>query len=301
MNDSTNTPKTLDTPIRELLAAAKRPLLSYEFFPPKSGKAEANLKRSIEVLRETQPDFVTITYGAGGSTREKTRAVAGWLREAGLGPVMPHLTCVGSSQQELREIADELHADGYRNIMTLRGDPPQGKDEFVPAPDGFAYANQLVELLKERHDDFCLGVAGYPENHPESDDTDSDIRHLKTKVDAGACFVTTQLFFDNQVYFDFVDRCRAAGITIPILPGLLPATSLKQVSRFADMCGASFPPELRDRMAAAGSEGRAAEDAGIDWCLEQIQGLFEGGAPGVHLYVLNRSRAPLQLLRRGFA
>lgn len=287
-----------DAPIRDLFETSDRPLLSYEFFPPKSEKAEANLRRSIEVLVETQPDFVTITYGAGGSTREKTRAIAGLLREAGLGPVMPHLTCVGSSRDELREIADELHADGYRNIMTLRGDPPKGDDTFTPAPDGLAYANELVDLLKARHHDFCLGVAGYPENHPESADTSSDILHLKNKVDAGACFVTTQLFFDNNVYFDFVERCRAAGITVPILPGLLPASSLKQVTRFAEMCGAAFPEELRERMAAVGGEGREAEDVGIDWCLKQVRDLFDGGAPGVHLYVLNRSRLPLQLLRR---
>ena len=285
--------------IRDLLDNRRRPLLSYEFFPPRSDSAEAGLRQAIDTLRHTEPDFVTVTYGAGGGTRDRTLAVCRRLRDAGLDPVMPHLTCVGSSRADLAAIADGIHAEGFRNIMTLRGDPPRGDDAFQSAPDGLSYANELVRLLKDRHPDLCLGVAGYPETHPESPDPDTDLRHLKQKIDAGADFITTQLFFDNRRYFDFVDRCQAAGIDLPILPGLLPASSLKQVSRFTKLCGASFPEDLRKHMEAAGGEGRDAEDVGINWCLEQMRGLLKSGAPGVHLYVLNKARAPIQLLRRG--
>lgn len=285
--------------IRDRLEARTRPLLSYEFFPPKSEKAEASLHQAIDALKHTEPDFVTVTYGAGGSTREKTLGLCRRLRDTGLEPVMPHLTCVGSSQAELRDIADEIHGEGFRNIMTLRGDPPAGDAAFTPAPDGLSYASELVTLLKDQHADFCLGVAGYPESHPESESADSDLRYLKEKVDAGADFITTQLFFDNDHHFRFMERCEAAGITIPIVPGLLPASSLKQVARFAKLCGSSFPDGLRERMEAAGGEGAAVENVGIDWCLEQMHGLIKGGAPGVHLYVLNKARTPIQLLRRG--
>lgn len=289
-----------DTPIHDLLAKRTRPLLSYEFFPPKSETANANLLRAIDTLKDTDPDFVTVTYGAGGSTRAATLDISSHLRAEGLGPVMPHLTCVGSSQDELRDIADEIYDRGFRSIMTLRGDPPKGDTTFTPAPDGLAYANDLVRLLKAQHADFSCGVAGYPESHPESTSADDDLRYLKQKVDDGADFITTQLFFDNQLFFDFRDRCENAGITIPILPGLLPASSLKQVERFTQLCGATFPPELRERMAAAGGEGPEAEDVGVQWCLEQVQGLLDNNVAGVHLYVLNKSRVPIQLLRRGF-
>jgi len=208
---------------------------------------------------------------------------------------MPHLTCVGHSRAELEAIADRLHAEGFRNIMTLRGDPPKGATEFRPAVDGLGYANELVALLKQRHPDFCLGVAGYPEKHPEAPDFATDLDHLKRKVDTGASFITTQLFFDNAMYYRFVDRCRAAGIHLPIVPGLMPAISLKQIQRITSMCGASLPTALLRRLEVASESPDVVEIVGIDWALTQIRDLLRQGAPGYHLYILNRAKGALAL------
>jgi methylenetetrahydrofolate reductase (NADPH) len=283
----------VDARISDLLAGAERPLLSFEFFPPKDDAAMVALRTAAAQLLALRPDFVTCTYGAGGSTRERTLGVCAMLRDLGFGPVMPHLTCVGSSRTVLGDIADEIYSRGFRNVMTLRGDPPKGDTTFRPAPDGLAHASDLVALLKSRHADFCCGVAGYPESHPESVSAEDDLANLKRKVDAGGGFVTTQLFFDNRVYFDFVKRCRAAGITVPVVPGLLPAISLKQVQRMCAMCRAVLPPDLARAMEAAGGDGEAAEFVGIRWAERQIEELLAGGAPGIHLYILNRSKAVL--------
>jgi methylenetetrahydrofolate reductase (NADPH) len=283
----------VDRRIIDILNEARRPLVSLEFYPPKDDRAVAALRRTAAALGKLHPDFVTVTYGAGGSTRMRSLEVCRLLRDMGYGPIMPHLTCVGSSRAELEQIADDWHAQGYRNVMTLRGDPPRGQTEFQPHPDGLRHASELVALLKARHPDFCNGVAAYPEVHPEAASADADLAFLRAKLDAGAEFATTQLFFDNQAYFDFVARCRAAGIARPILPGILPALSLKQVERMCAMCRASFPPELRAQLEDVGGDGDAAELVGIEWAGRQIRGLLAGGAPGIHLYVLNRSRAVL--------
>lgn len=283
----------MNSPISELLQKARKPLLSYEFFPPKDEPGMAALARTAEKLLAARPDFVTVTYGAGGSTRERTFQVCEQLQKMGFDPIMPHLTCVGSSRPELERIADEIYGRGFRNIMALRGDPPQGETVFRPPADGLAHASDLVVLLKRRHAEFCCGVAGYPERHPEAPGMESDIAQLKAKVDAGASFVTTQLFFDNRFYFEFVKRCRAAGIDRPILPGLLPAISLKQAQRMTARCNTSLPAELATEMERAGGEGDAAEAVGVRWAVKQIRDLIAHGAPGVHLYVLNRAKAAL--------
>lgn len=291
-----------DTSISELFSRSRKPLLSFEFFPPKDDAALAALRSNGEALRAAKPDFVTCTYGAGGSTRQRTMEVCGLLRELGFGPVMPHLTCVGHSRSELETTAHEWHRLGFRNIMTLRGDPPRGFSQFRPAPDGFSHAAELVALLKSEYPDFCCGVAGYPEAHPESVSPEADIRHLKAKVDAGGSFVTTQLFFDNSFYFNFVKHCRKAGISQPILPGLLPVISLKQVQRMCGMCKTTLPNELASQLEAVGGDGEAAELVGIRWAERQIEELLAKGAPGIHLYILNRSKAALsQELIRFFA
>ncbi len=282
-----------DTPIQDLFATRRRPILSFEFFPPKDDADLGTLRATGGALASIKPDFVTCTYGAGGSTRQRTMEVCGLLREMGFGPVMPHLTCVGHSRGELETIAREWHQAGYRNVMALRGDPPRGFSQFRPAPNGFSHAAELVALLKSEYPDFCCGVAGYPEAHPESVSPEADVRHLKAKLDAGAAFVTTQLFFDNRHYADFVKRCRKAGITQPILPGLLPVISLKQVQRMCAMCKTALPDELARALEAAGGEGEAAEQVGIRWVENQIEGLLENGAPGIHLYILNRAKAAL--------
>lgn len=283
-----------DRPISELFQQG-RPLRSLEFFPPKDDAGVEALRATATALKRMAPDFVSVTYGAGGTTRERTAQVSALLREEFGFTVMPHLTCVGHARAELGEIADRIHAAGFRNIMTLRGDPPKGAVAFTPAADGLAHASELAVLLKTRHADFCLGVAGYPEKHPEAASAAADLDHLRRKVDCGAAFITTQLFFDNEVYFRFVDRCRQAGITVPIVPGIMPVLSLKQIQRFTQLCGASLPRQLITRLEVAADNADVLETIGIDWALTQIRGLLAHGAPGYHLYILNRSRGALAL------
>lgn len=283
-----------DRPISELFAL-NRPLRSLEFFPPKDDAGAQALRDTAAALKKLSPDFVSVTYGAGGSTRERTTQISTMLRsEFGL-TVMPHLTCVGHSRAELNDIADHHHAAGIRNIMALRGDPPKGVAEFKPAADGLSYANELVSLLKARHNDFCLGVAGYPEMHPQAPSFDADLENLKRKVDAGAAFITTQLFFDNAVFHRFVDRCRKVGITVPIVPGIMPPLSLSQVKRMTQLSGSTVPEKLTRRLEAAGENADTVEFVGIDWALGQIRDLLAQGAPGYHLYILNRAKAALAL------
>jgi methylenetetrahydrofolate reductase (NADPH) len=285
---------TPDRPISELFAQG-RPLRSLEFFPPRDEAGVEALKQTATVLKRIAPDFVSVTYGAGGTTRDRTAQICDFLKRDYGFTVMPHLTCVGHSRAELSEVADRIHAGGFRNIMTLRGDPPKGESTFVPYKDGLRYANDLVALLKSRHRDFCLGVGGYPEKHPEAPNAEVDLVNLKRKVDAGAAFVTTQLFFDNDVYYRFVDKCRAAGISVPIVPGIMPVLSLKQIQRFTLMCGASLPAKLVKRLEAAGEQPEVMETVGIDWALAQIRDLIARGAPGYHLYILNRAKSALAL------
>ncbi len=283
-----------DRPISELFAQ-NRPLRSLEFFPPKDDAGVEALRATAATLKRMAPDFVSVTYGAGGTTRDRTAQVSALLKQEFAFTVMPHLTCVGHSGAELSDVADRIYAGGFRNIMTLRGDPPKGATEFKVATDGLRNAHELVTLLKSRHADFCLGVAGYPEKHPEAPSLDVDLTHLKRKVDAGADFITTQLFFDNTVYYRFVERCRAAGITVPIVPGIMPVLTLKQIQRFTSMCGATLPKQLITRLEVAAENADVTETIGIDWALTQIRGLLANGAPGYHLYILNRAKGALAL------
>lgn len=283
-----------DRPISALFAEG-RPLRSLEFFPPKDDAGVEALRATASALRAMQPDFVSVTYGAGGTTRDRTAQVSALLKTDFGFTVMPHLTCVGHSRADLSAIADRIHADGFRNIMTLRGDPPKGETTFTPYQDGLRYASDLVALLKTRHPDFCLGVGGYPEKHPEAPDAELDLANLKSKVDAGAAFITTQLFFDNAVYYRFVDKCRAAGIQIPIVPGIMPVLSLKQIQRFTSLCGATLPRRLLARLEVAAENPDVVEIIGVDWALDQIRDLLAHGAPGYHLYIMNRAKSALAL------
>lgn len=283
-----------DRPISDLFAE-HRPLRSLEFFPPKDDAGVTSLRATATALKRIPWDFVSVTYGAGGTTRDRTAQVGAILKDELGYTVMPHLTCVGHSRAELHAIADQLHAQGYRNIMTLRGDPPKGASTFTPAPDGLRYANELVELLKTRHPDFCLGVGGYPEKHPEAVSLDADLDALKRKVDAGAAFVTTQLFFDNDIYHRFVEKCRARGIAVPIVPGLMPVLSVKQIQRIATLSGSVLPAALTRRLEVASEDPDVVEFIGVDWALDQIRDLLAHGAPGYHLYILNRARSALAL------
>ena len=272
------------------------PLFSVEFFPPKSDDSASQLLRTAERLREFEPDFASITYGAGGSTRSRTLKYARALHEDYGYAVMPHLTCVGHSREELVQIINEIKDAGLPQIMALRGDPPKGETDFKPHPDGLSYANELVHLIREVYPECAIGVAGYPEKHPEAPSTAIDLLNLKRKVDAGATFVTTQLFFDNQVYFDFVADCERAGIKVPVIPGLLSVTSYDQAKRFCQMCEASLPEELEQQLVAAGDDKAAVEQIGIDWASKQARELLEKGAPGIHLYILNRAAPTIALM-----
>ncbi len=279
--------------ISELIAEARRPLLSYEFFPPKDDAGMETLQRAAHDLQSTHPDFVSVTYGAGGSTRERTLHVCDLLTDNGFGPVMHHLTCVGSGRNDLRDILNTVHEKGIRNIMALRGDPPRGETRFRRHPDGFAYAIDLVRLIKKTFPDICTGVAGYPETHPEALSPESDILYLKDKVDAGGAFVTTQLFYDNRVFYDFTGKCRDWGVRAPIIPGLLPPISMQQLRRMTSMCKASVPDRLMRDMEKAANDPAKSEAVGIAWTVGQIKDLLKHNVPGIHLYILNRSKAAL--------
>jgi|TARA_B110000093_G_scaffold134731_1_gene144247 methylenetetrahydrofolate reductase (NADPH) len=278
--------------------ATNDPLFSVEFFPPKSDDSAQQLLLTAEQMQVYNPDFVSITYGAGGSTRSRTLNYARKLHEDYGYAVMPHLTCVGHSREELKQTIAEFKSAGLKQIMALRGDPPKGETSFVPHPDGLRYANELVQLIREVYPECELGVAGYPEKHPEAPSLEIDLLNLKRKVDAGATFVTTQLFFDNNAYFEFVDNCRRVGITVPILPGLMSVTSYKQALRFCDMCGTSVPTALNEQLIAAGDDEAAVEAIGIEWSYQQAHELLKRGAPGIHLYILNRSGPAIALMKK---
>ena len=268
----------------------KRPFFSFEFFPPKDDAAEQNLFATIEALKPLDPGFVSITYGAGGSTRTRTVDVAKRLRvDAGF-DVMAHLTCLGATTDDLRALLAEFRRDGIENIMALRGDPPRGTETFVAVDGGLHHANDLVTLIKNEFA-FCVGGACYPEKHPEAASLDADLAALSTKVRAGAEFLVTQLFFDNARYFEFVDRARAWGITVPILPGVMPITNYSQVDRFTRQCGATIPPSLRAELEARRDDPAAIVDLGVAYMTLQVADLLARGAPGVHFYTLNRSPA----------
>jgi methylenetetrahydrofolate reductase (NADPH) len=276
--------------VLEKIQRTPHPLISVEFFPPKSDAAQAAFYKGAVELTGLNPDFASVTCGAGGSAAGPTLGISKQLRDLGYSPIMPHCTCVGVSRQELAQSADQLVEQGFRNIMALRGDPPRGEKVFKPADDGFHYAAELVAFLRERHPSLCIGVAGYPEKHPESPSLGEDIAHLKDKVDAGADFITTQLFLHNHVYFDFVDQCRSAGITVPIIPGLLPVISLEQINRMRTFCAFHVPEVLLKNLEAAQNDPGKMERMGLYWAIEQISELIEGGAPGIHLYLLNRAK-----------
>jgi methylenetetrahydrofolate reductase (NADPH) len=282
--------------IRDLFQSQPQ-TFSFEFFPPKTPQDVEDLFARARELQPLGPSFISVTYGAGGTTRRHTiDLVCRFQEELGL-IAMAHLTCVGHSQAELRQILAELRARGIDNIMCLRGDPPRGQSNFVPAPDGFTYGAELVTLARSLGD-FCIGVAGYPEAHPESVDKQRDLEHLHAKVACGADFVTTQLFFDNRDYVDFCARARRIGITTRLIPGIMPITNYRQIVRFATMCGATIPAELHRRLAPVADDPQAVLDIGVEWAWRQCEDLLAGGAPGIHFYTLNRSLATQRIFAR---
>lgn len=280
--------------IDELLKISE-PLFSFEFFPPKTDAGVENLFSTVATLRALEPSFVSITWGAGGSTRARTLELVSRIKRELHIEAMAHLTCVGATREELGEILARFHAEGVENVLCLRGDPPQGEERFEHTQGGFAYASELTQFANEGGR-FCLGVAGYPEGHPESADRFADLVHLKAKVDAGARFVVTQLFFDNAYYFEFVAQARRMGIDVPIVPGIMPIGSVEQVERITQMCGATIPERLRRELLSRRDDPKAAHELGVAFATLQCAELLRQGAPGIHFYTLNKSSATRAIL-----
>lgn len=280
--------------IRELLSCG-RLSISFEFFPPKTEAGFESLRDSLSMLHELRPTYVSVTYGAAGSTRERTIELVSHLRANYGLESMAHLTCTGSSKAELAAILQRLSDARVDNLLALRGDPPDGDGPFQPHPDGFRYAADLVALAR-REFNFCIGGACYPEKHVEAPDAATDMDNLKRKVDAGAEFLITQLFFDNRKYFDFVARARSAGIGVPIIPGIMPITNVAQVQRFTKMCGASIPQPLLGELQRLQDDHHAVLSLGVAHATAQCVELLQRGAPGVHFYTLNKSPATRTIL-----
>ena len=281
--------------IDEFLESADGPSFSFEFFPPKTEEGERNLRATLSDLREFEPNFVSVTYGAGGSTRERTVELTKWIKQELGMEAMAHLTCVGASIDEVSRVLDEIAAAGIDNVLALRGDPPRGQTEWTPHPEGLHYSTELVNLIRARYP-LAIGAACFPEIHPSAPDLAHDLRFLKEKVDAGASFLITQLFFDNELYFNFVDEARAIGIEVPILPGIMPITDVKQIKTITGLCGATIPPALLEALEARAEDRDAVLELGVSYATLQCAELLARGAPGIHFCTLNRSPATRAIL-----
>lgn len=270
--------------------------VSIEIFPPKTTEGDDALRTHLATLVAHEPAFVSCTYGAGGSTRDRT---VSWCREIQTEygrPAVAHFTCVGSTRDELNSWLDQAAAAGINNIMALRGDPPKGEESFTAVDGGLSFANELVELIRSHSHDFGIGVAGYPEKHLEAPDMETDLLNLKRKTDAGADAVFTQLFFENDCFFRFRDRCEQLGIDQPIVPGIMPITDFKRIQRITSMCGTLFPDSLASKLEAVQDDEHAQFQIGVEYAIEQCEALRAAGVPGIHFYALNKSQACQKIL-----
>ena len=280
--------------IDEILAAPG-PVFSFEFFPPKTDAGEQNLSAALAELKELDPSFVSVTYGAGGSDRERTIEIVKSIRARHGLEAMAHFTCVGATVAQLRETLDEMQGAGIENVLALRGDPPAGAEAWSKTDGGLEFSRGLVELIRADYP-FAVGAACFPETHIHATSPEDDLAHLVEKVGAGVDFLITQMFFDNAFYFDFAQRARAAGITVPIIPGIMPITRVGQVERMAEMCGSVIPEGLREELHARGEDPEAVLDFGVAYATLQCAELLAAGAPGIHFYTLNRSPATRAIL-----
>jgi methylenetetrahydrofolate reductase (NADPH) len=286
--------------IDTLLADSDEPLFSFEFFPPKTPEGEENLQRALRELEPLAPDYVSVTYGAGGTTRETTIDIVSTLKDQFNIEAMAHFTCVNATREELRATLDHMRDAGVENVLALRGDPPQGQERWTKTDGGLEYSRELVELIRSEYPEFVVGGAAFPETHIHATSPEDDIRFLKAKVDAGVQFLITQLFFDNAHYFDFVDRARAAGIDVPIIPGVMPITSYDGVKRMTTLSAAELPAGLERELDLRKDDPEAIAELGVSYATLQCADLLAGGAPGIHFITLNRSpatRAILSVLR----
>lgn len=285
--------------IDQIIENADRPVFSFEFFPPKTEDGEANLQRALAELQALQPDFVSVTYGAGGSTRGKTIEIIRQIKDEHGLEAMAHFTCVNATTDDLRSVLDEMRETGIDNVLALRGDPPQGQERWTKTEGGLEYSRELIELIGDEYD-FAIGAAAFPEVHIDAIDAESDLRYLKEKVDAGAKFLITQLFFDNAHYYAFVERARELGVDVPIVPGIMPIMNAGQVKRMTAMCGAEIPAPLQEQLEQRADDPAAAAELGVAYATLQCADLLANGAPGIHFYTLNKSpstRAILSALR----
>ena len=273
------------------------PVFSFEFFPPKDEAGFQSLFETIEKLKPANPAFVSVTYGAGGSTRSKTVDLVGKIKNDIAIESMAHLTCVGHQKDEIVSVLESLQNLRIENILALRGDPPLGEKKFIKTKGGFGYGNELVSFIKSKFP-FCVGAACYPEGHIECPELSLDMENLKRKVDAGVDFLITQLFFDNRHYFDFINKARQKGINIPIIPGIMPVLNLKQSQRFTKMCGASLSDSLLAKFDGVQEDPVKVREIGINHAIDQCRDLLRSGAPGIHFYTLNRSKATLAILEQ---
>jgi methylenetetrahydrofolate reductase (NADPH) len=281
--------------IDEIIANADEPVFSFEFFPPKTDEGEQNLRLALEDLSSFEPDFVSVTYGAGGATRDRTVQLTNWIKQQLGIEAMAHLSCVGSTREELARILDGIAEAGIENVLALRGDPPRGETEWKAHPGGLHYSTELAALIAQRYP-FAVGAACFPEVHPEAPDMAHDLRFLREKVDAGASFLITQLFLDNDLYFHFVEEARAAGIEVPIIPGVMPITNVSQIKTMTGMCGASIPARLLEALEWRAGDPDAVLQLGVAYATLQCAELLARGAPGIHFYTLNRSPATRAIL-----
>jgi methylenetetrahydrofolate reductase (NADPH) len=281
--------------IDEILASGQGPIFSFEFFPPKTPEGEANLYAALDALRPLEPAFVSVTWGAGGSTREKTIEIVTKIRQTHGLEAMAHFTCVGATVDDLHDALRQMRDAGIDNVLALRGDPPAGEDTFVRTEGGLGYGGELARLVAESYD-FCVVGACYPEVHQEAVSREDDLAHAKEKVDAGACVLITQLFYDNRAYYRFVADARAAGIEVPIVPGIMPVTNIDQIKRITAMCGAYFPPDFVAALEDRRDSPEAVVELGVSYATLQCAELLASGAPGIHFYTLNRSPATRAIL-----
>ncbi len=274
---------------------SRRPVFSFEFFPPKTDEGQRTLEQTLSVLKDDSPDYVSVTYGAGGTTRDRTVEITKWIKQDLGIEAMAHLSLVGEAESRLVEILEEITAAGIENVLALRGDPPRGETEWKAHPEGLHYSIELIRLIRERFD-FSVGAACFPEVHPEAPDPESDLRYAREKVEAGADFLITQLFLDNELYFDFVENARAAGIGVPIIPGIMPVTNYSQIKTITGMCGATIPSELETQLDGRADDPEAVAELGVAYATLQCSDLLARGAPGIHFYTLNRSPATRAIL-----